>query len=251
MVCFLLFMEPSPEGSNDAGATGGTFTPTRWSLVRRARACGEALGSWIGLYWYPLYAWARHRGWKAEDAADEVQDFLQKICRFRLLEQADPARGRLRSWLLKSFSNHLASSHKRGRRFKRGGGAIHVLIDWHNAETAYLADHSHATDSDTVYARAWAMTAMEEALEQLSTHYEKNHRGELFHALLPSLEAPFSEAQYIGVCAQLDMTPAAMRQAAVRFRQRYRRCLLDVAAKRLGTTCEARLHQELRDLLAG
>jgi hypothetical protein len=47
------------------------------------------------------------------------------------------------------------------------------------------------------------------------------------------------------------MTAAAMRQAAVSFRQRYRHCLMDVAAKRLGITCEARLHQELRDLLAG
>jgi hypothetical protein len=41
-----------------------------------------------------------------------------------------------------------------------------------------------------------------------------------------------------------------MRQAAARFRQRYRRCLLDVAAVRLGITCEARLLEELRELLA-
>ena len=228
-----------------------TFTPTRWSLVRRASVCGEALGSWIGLYWYPLYAWARHRGWKPEDAADEVQDFLQKICRFSLLEKADPSRGRLRSWLLKSFSNHLVSAHSREHRQKRGGSVPHVSIDWQNAETAYLADHHHATDSDTVYARAWAMTTMEEALEQLSAHYAKTNRQTLFHALLPTLEAPFSEAAYAGACAELGMTSLAMRQAAVRFRQRYRHCLLDVAAKRLGITCEARLHQELRDLLGG
>jgi RNA polymerase sigma-70 factor (ECF subfamily) len=227
------------------------FTPTRWSLVKRASVCGEALDSWIGLYWYPLYAWARHRDWKPEDAADEVQDFLAKICRFRLLEQADPARGRLRSWLLKSFSNHLTSAHKREHRLKRGGGLSHVSIDWQSAETAYLADHSHTTDSDTVYARAWAMTTMEEALEQLRAHYAKTKRQKLFHALLPTLETPFPEGAYTGSCAELGMTAAAMRQAAVRFRQRYRHCLMDVAAKRLGITCEARLHQELRDLLAG
>ncbi|MCU0776551.1 MAG: hypothetical protein MUF86_02675 [Akkermansiaceae bacterium] len=230
-------------------AADGMFTPTRWSLVKRASVCGEALGSWIGLYWYPLYAWARHRGWQAEDAADEVQDFLQKICRFRLLEEADPTRGRLRSWLLRSFSNHLSSAHKRECRLKRGGGVTYVSIDWQSAETAYLADHSHSTDSDKVYARAWAMTTMEEALEQLSAHYAKTNRQALFHVLLPALEAPFSETRYAESAARLGMTCTAMRQAAVRFRQRYRHCLLDVAAKRLGITCEARLHQELRDLL--
>jgi RNA polymerase sigma-70 factor (ECF subfamily) len=244
-------MREFPDDSSQAEAAAIAFTPTRWSLVRRASVCGEALGSWSGLYWYPLYAWARHRGWKPEDAADEVQDFLQKICRFSLLEKADPSRGRLRSWLLKSFSNHLTSAHKREHRLKRGGGVSHVSIDWQNAESAYLADHSHSTDSDTVYARAWAMTTMEEALEQLSTHYAKTKRQNLFHALLPTLEAPFSEAAYAGVCKELGMTAVAMRQAAVRFRQRYRQCLLDVAAKRLGITCEARLHQELRDLLGG
>jgi RNA polymerase sigma-70 factor (ECF subfamily) len=180
-----------------------------------------------------------------------VQEFLQKICRFRLLEQADPSRGRLRSWLLKSFSNHLVSAHKREHRLKRGGGVAHVSIDWQSAETAYLADHSHSSDSDRVYVRAWAMTTMEEALEQLSAHYAKTNRQQLFHALLPALEAPFAETQYAGVCADLGMTAAAMRQAAVRFRQRYRHCLLDVAAKRLGITCEARLYQELHDLLRG
>ena len=47
------------------------------------------------------------------------------------------------------------------------------------------------------------------------------------------------------------MTPAALRQASVRLRQRYRRALLDLAAARLGITCEAALEDELRTLVAG
>lgn len=242
----------SPSGRlNDLRAANAVFTPTRWSLVKRASICGEALDSWIGLYWYPLYSWARHRGWQPEDAADAVQEFLGKIHRFRLLEQADPSRGRLRAWLLRSFSNHLNDTHRRERSLKRGGGVTHVTIDWQSAEAAYSADHSQVTDSDTVYARAWAMTVLEEALENLSSHYLETGRRDLFHALLPMLEVGSSQPSVSEMTAGLGMTPAAIRQAAVRFRQRYRQCLLDVAAKRLGITCEARLHQELRDLLGG
>lgn len=227
------------------------FPQTRWSLVRRATEGGLPLETWIGLYWYPLYAWARHRGWQAEDAADEVQIFVEKISRLQLLGRADPNRGKLRSWLLKSFSNHLADAHRRIHRSKRGGSVVHVQIDWESAELAYQSDSRHVVHSEQVFARAWALTVIEEALEALASHYLKNGRESLFMTLLPSLEAPFPEKEYKETALRLGMTGPAMRQAATRFRQRYRRCLLDVAAQRLGITCEARLHEELRDLLGG
>lgn len=227
------------------------FPPTRWSLVKRATDGGQPLEKWIGLYWFPLYAWARRRGWLPEDAADEVQIFVEKVSRFQLLDRASPARGRLRSWLLRSFSNHLANVQRRNQCLKRGGGAHHVVIDWQNAEVAYQAEHSHITDSDKVFARAWALTVIEEAMEALAAHYTASGRERLFQILLPTLEAPVQERPHADAAAELGMTPQAMRQAATRFRQRYRRILIDVAARRLGITCEARLHEELREMLAG
>lgn len=227
------------------------FPVTRWSLVKRATVGGQALETWIGLYWFPLYAWARHRGSRPEDAADEVQVFVAKISRSQQLAKADPARGRLRSWLLKAFSNHLADSHRRNQRLKRGGSTPHVSIDWGSAETSYLTEYSHIVDPDRVYARAWSLSVIEEAMEALSDHYVNSGRERLFQVLLPSLEASFSEKSYPEGVAELEMTGPAIRQAATRFRQRYRRILLDVAAKRLGITCEAQLHEELRDLLSG
>ena len=227
------------------------FPPTRWSLVKRATHGGHPLETWIGLYWFPLYAWARRRGWQPEDAADEVQVFVERVARFQLLDRANPTRGRLRSWLLKAFSNHLANVHRHQQRLKRGGTAAHVQIDWQNAENVYLEEHGHVLDSDKVFARAWALTVIEEAMETLAVHYRKSGRERLFHVLLPSLEAPFSEESYANAAAELAMTGPAMRQAATRFRQRYRQILLDVAARRLGITNEARLFEELRDMLAG
>jgi DNA-directed RNA polymerase specialized sigma24 family protein len=238
-------------GADPSESVPITFPPTRWSLVRRATDGGQPLETWIGLYWFPLYAWARRRGWLPEDAADEVQVFVEKVSRFQLLDRATPSRGRLRSWLLKSFSNHLANVHRRSQRLKRGGGAHHVVVDWQSAEVAFQAEHGHITDSDKVFVRAWALTVIEEAMESLAGHYAQTGRERLFQVLLPSLEAPFPEKTYADAAVELGMTGPAMRQAATRFRQRYRQILIDVAARRLGISCEVRLHEELRDMLGG
>lgn len=244
-------MSARDPGPIDSPRGTGLFAPTRWSLVRSAAADREALGDWIGLYWYPLYAWARHKGSTSEDAADSVQGFLEKLCERGLLAQADPSRGKLRSWLLTSFANHLASAHRRDTRLKRGGGAVHLSIDWNSAESAYQADHPFASDAEALYARTWALTLMEEALDRLAEHFRDSGREALFEALLPALESPLPDSTYAEIAPSLGMSPAALRQAAVRFRQRYRRALLEIAARRLGISCEVRLQTELRELLGG
>ena len=236
-------------------AGSGLFSRTRWSLVRRVSA-GEnrargALDELLAIYWYPLYAWARRRGFSPEDAGDGVQGFLAKVCAQNLIAKADAERGRLRSWLLKSFANHLATEHERATRIKRGGDATHIHIDWTGAETAYLAEPALTSSPDALYARTWALSLMEEALERVAAHYVETNCAALFDALLPALESPLPEDTYADVAARLHMTPAALRQSAVRLRQRYRRALLDLAAIRLGITCEAQLEDELHALLGG
>ncbi len=243
-------IEPEPGQTYPPEGTG-LFAPTRWSLVRRAVTHSGDLGRWLGLYWYPLYAWARHKGRSPEDAADAVQGFLEKLCARGLLAQADESRGRLRSWLLTAFGNHLASDYTRAHRLKRGGGSVHVSIDWPTAENAYLADSTLCSNAEGLYSRTWAMTLMEEALDRLATHYSETGRAAVFEALLPALESPLAETTYAEIAPGLGLSPAALRQAAVRLRQRYRRALLDIAAERLGIASEAQLHAELRELLGG
>jgi RNA polymerase sigma-70 factor (ECF subfamily) len=224
---------------------------TRWSLVRRATACGEALDEWVTSCWYPLYAWARRKDWSPEDAADAVQEFLGKICAKGSLAQVDPARGKFRTWLLTAFGNHLTSQRSNSRRIKRGGAVVHLPLDIDGMEILFQEDMAAVTDPTQVYTRAWALSLMDEALTRLADHFTAGGREQLFAALLPALEAPLADTTYQEVAARLGLSAGALRQAALRFRQRYRRLLLDVAAERLGITCEVRLGEELRELLGG
>ncbi|HSP42827.1 MAG TPA: hypothetical protein VLO11_08155 [Luteolibacter sp.] len=239
------------ERSESSGRRKTTsFRTTRWSLIQRAAGGAEqALDEWARAAWYPLYTWARRKELTPEDAADAVQDFMGKICSRGVLEKLDPARGRLRSWLLAGFSNHLAKRRGHMLRLKRGGGLKHLSVDRDNLEIFYQNDMAAISDPEKAYSRAWALTLMDEAMARLENHYLAGDRGELFETLLPALETPLPDSTYEQAAAKLGLNGAALRQAAVRFRQRYRRLLLDVAGERLGITCQAQLAEELRGLL--
>ena len=229
--------------------------PTRWSLVQRAAGTGDAardaLGEVLSHYWYPLYAWARRSGMSEDDAADAVQSFFANACATNLLARAREERGRLRSWLLRCFRNFLADAGDRTRAEKRGGATVHLSLDRQGAEFLYLAEPAFTESPDTLYARAWAISLMEEALRQLAAHYVASGRTTLHDALLPALDSPLPDNTYAALAATLGMTGTALRSAAVRMRHRYRDLLIAFAAERLGITCEAALAEELHAFLGG
>jgi hypothetical protein len=180
-----------------------------------------------------------------------VQDFLAKICQKELLSKVDPARGKLRSWLLTSFGNHLSSAHAARRRLKRGGCNRFLNIDWELVEKEHAANFSTGMDPEKAYSRAWVVSLMDTALQRLSEHYSDTGRGVLFEKIVSVLEGSPADTTYDRMAEELSMSAPALRQAAVRLRQRYRLHLLELAAERLGITDEALLNQELRELFSG
>ena len=79
------------------------FPETHWSIVLAAQGgsavARRALGKLCAAYWYPLYAYARRRGLAPEHAADVTQDFFLRLIERNSLGNADPARGRFRTFL--------------------------------------------------------------------------------------------------------------------------------------------------------
>src|SRR5207248_8918944 len=105
------------------------FPTTRWSLVLQAgdphaALARESLAELCGSYWYPLYAYVRRRGYDPEQARDLTQDFFARALEKGLLAEADPSRGRFRSFLRTVCAHFLANRHDWERARKRGGGQI-------------------------------------------------------------------------------------------------------------------------------
>ena len=75
------------------GAHGGVFAATHWSVVLAAAEGGSpraaaALEQLCRTYWYPLYAYLRRRGFRAEDAQDLTQEFFTRLVQRNLPGQA-------------------------------------------------------------------------------------------------------------------------------------------------------------------
>ena len=80
-----------------------------------ARSSPEALRVLLERYWSPVYAYFRRLGEAPADAADLTQGFLTRVISDRrLLELADPERGRFRSFLLTSFRNFMRNEAAHG-----------------------------------------------------------------------------------------------------------------------------------------
>ena len=59
-------------------------------------------------YWYPLYAYARRRGFGPEDAEDLTQEFFHQLLASDWIARADRSKGRFRTFLLCAYKTSLA-----------------------------------------------------------------------------------------------------------------------------------------------
>src|SRR5215813_14216593 len=111
----------SPSGSRNNGAR---FGETAWSVVLAAGNgselhAREALAELCQMYWPPIYAYLRQRGFTRHDAQDLTQIFFKRIVEDETLRRASPERGRFRSFLLGALTRCLADEHAYSHAAKR------------------------------------------------------------------------------------------------------------------------------------
>jgi RNA polymerase sigma factor (sigma-70 family) len=228
------------------------FVETEWSLILRACSEGTAgedsLRRICILYWFPLYAYLRRRGYKRHDAEDLIQGFFVKILRDGFLLEAAPHKGRFRSFLLISLRNYLINEHSKAVAEKRGGGREFVEL----TESAEFAASALAVQADLtpdqVYDRSWALAVLERALNQLADMLAKEGRAVWFSRVRPFLEAGAKTEDYESIARDFGMTRNAVAVALHRLNQRYRNLVRTVVAETVQDRRDA--DDELAHLLA-
>lgn len=229
------------------------FPNTRWSVVCLAgrndtTRAQEALARLCEAYWHPLYAYARKRGRSPEDAQDLTQSFFARLLAQNWVGDADPAKGRFRTFLLTSLNRFLANEWDRSRAQKRGGGAEAQPFDTEAAERLYQANAADAMTPDRLYDRQWAMTLLDRALARLGMEQERLGKNVEFDVLRPLLTAARGEVPYAEIASRLGLNETAARMALHRLRKRFRELFREEIAQTVAAPCE--VEEEIRHLMA-
>jgi RNA polymerase sigma factor (sigma-70 family) len=123
------------------GGPSGKFPATRWSAVLAARSNDpaerkRALEIIIAAYWKPIYKYTRIRWGKTdEDAKDLTQEFFARLIEKKFLDDFNPSKARLRTFLRVCVDHFIANEAKAAKRLKRGGAAEHISLDFTLAES--------------------------------------------------------------------------------------------------------------------
>ncbi|MCA8926249.1 MAG: sigma-70 family RNA polymerase sigma factor [Planctomycetes bacterium] len=197
-----------------ADSQHAAFPPTRSTLVQLA-ADPDSPGWKAGWerffrgYWAPLYAYLRRTGSDAQDAQDLLQDFFVRGLEGRVLASYDPARGRLRSFLLTCVTNHRRQAQRKER-------ARPDRLPWLNAEGLPPLEASAASPLEA-FDREWNLCLVEQALAAVREQLARK-RDEVGAALLERWVLAREREDADAVAASLGLTRGALYTRATRLR---------------------------------
>jgi len=155
-----------------AGAGRGLFGTTRWTEIFDARSADEprkrdALEGLLTRYWKPVYCYLRCRGLDTEDARDITQGFFHEIVLgHRLIEKADRARGRFRTFLLRCLNRYTANIRRAQRAKRRApeGGRIRL----NQLGRVRLPEPVHYATPVEIFDYAWASALLDQVIAEVA-----------------------------------------------------------------------------------
>ena len=218
--------EPSGE---DKPHKKSPFTATHWSDVLSAQNSSspesdEALENLCRTYWYPLYAYIRSRGNAPDASLDLTQGYFCQLLANRWLRDVHPAKGKFRSFLLKSLNHFLANQHRHDTAQKRGGGQVLLPLE-PDAEDRYQKEPANPATPEQLFERRWAMTLIELIFTRLREEYAARDRVAVYEVLKQFLSGDEPGTPYVTIAEKLGMTENAVKAAVKRMRERFRELL--------------------------
>ncbi len=221
----------------------GRFDTTRWSVVLRARGepaeARAALETLCRTYRPPVLAYVRNHVFVRDNAEDLTQAFFARFLEQAWYADADPERGRFRSFLLTALKRFLIDASAEARTLKRGGAFRFDSLDDAGAiSTGETPEHT--------FQREWARAVLAAAFARLREEAEHAGKLALFERLSEFLAEAPDEADYARAAADLNLRRNTLAVAVHRLRRRLRDLVREELAE---TTADpGDLEAELRAL---
>lgn len=232
---------------------GGAFPLTRHSVIAAAHSPdaqerGRALEAITAAYWRPVYKYVRLR-WRQEreDAEDFTQEFFARLLEKEFLDSYDPAKGRLRTFLRACVDRQFMNQLRAARRQKRGNAAVHLSLDFEEAEHE-LAAASASESPEDCFEKEWVRNLFALAVERLRSHCQT--AGKLTHfALFERCDLSEDDARpsYADLAAEFSLTVTGVTNYLAFARREFRRSVLSQLRDMTGS--EAEFQREAQRLL--
>ena len=223
------------------------FPATRWTLIRRAQKGGEAeaaraMEEICRQYWYPIYAFARHRGFSPHDAEDLTQTFFQRLVASETIQAAREEKGLMRSFML-SLLKRVISNHVRHASAEKRGGldAATVSFDDVDAEERYSHEPVGIHDPEALFDRAWAQEVLDTAEKKLKDDFSRADNLESYEQLREFLPLGDNTTPYAQVAKKLGIAEGTLRLQIHRMRKRYGKLIEEEIAQTVNSPEEVKI----------
>jgi len=201
-------------------------------------------------YWRPVYKYVRLR-WRVEreDAEDFTQDFFSRLMEKDFLASYDPARGKLRAFLRTCIDRLFMNQLRDARRQKRGNAAIHVALDFEEAEHE-LAASAQAASPEDYFEKEWIRTLFALAVERLRAQCQqarKTTQFAIFERYDLRYEDEGARPSYAALAEEFHIAATDVTNYLAFARREFRRSVL--AQLRDMTGSDEEFQREARSLL--
>jgi len=185
----------------------------------------ESLAVLCEIYWFPIYAYVRRRGYQPDDACDLTQELFMGILSRDAFANADPTKGRLRSYLLGAVKHLLAARIRYAKAQKRGGCVETWSIDWATAEQRLQWEPSDSRTPEQIFEHRWASSIVAETLAALDELNRDPARWDYYRRLRDFLAADKESLPYAALSKELGFSESALRVQVHRLRRKFRELL--------------------------
>lgn len=201
------------------------FPPTQWTLIGVIQQDGpsspEALEKVCRHYWVPVYSYARGLGLSPVDAEDVTQEFFLGLVEGRVLRDVSSAMGKLRSYIMVCVKNLARRRDRRAAAKKRGGHYQIQPLALDELEKKYAQDVISTESPERSLERRWALTVMDEAMEQLHSEYCRRGDADVFKIISKLLTNCDRGNSYRQAALKLQLKEGTIRAKVFRMRKRF------------------------------
>jgi RNA polymerase sigma-70 factor (ECF subfamily) len=196
------------------------FPDTPWTQIAIATLHGDeqgrsALDRLCRRYYEPVRRFILWSGYAVTDGEDLTQAFFEHVCEKGILQRADQAKGKFRTFVIAVLKRFLSHANRAEAAQKRGGKVMLVSLE----EASEITD-GEAEEGELSFDREWALTVMDGALTRVVDEIREARGEEALGTLRLFLSAQQTAPSYETAAAMLGMGLSAVKVEVMRWRRR-------------------------------